>query len=61
MSKSVETVKKNWKTSVIGLVTLAIAGFGIYHNPTIDTATVSQIGSGLALLLAEDPKRIAGL
>ncbi len=47
---------RNWKTTVFGILMLAISGFTIYSDPgkATDPNTMATVAGGLGLLLAKD-------
>ena len=47
---------RNWKTTVFGILMLAISGFTIYTDPTkaTDPQTMGGIAGGIGLILAKD-------
>ena len=49
-------VSRSWKTSVLGAIMLALAGFGIYSNPASasDPQVLGTIVGGVGLLFAKD-------
>jgi hypothetical protein len=48
--------KRNWKTTIVGILVLALSGFSIYSDPSkaTDPQTIAQIGGGIGLILAKD-------
>ncbi len=48
--------KRNWKTTVFGILMLAISGFTIYNDPAkaTDPQTMGGIAGGIGLILAKD-------
>ncbi len=48
--------KRNWKTTVFGILMLAISGFTIYNDPSkaTDPQTMGGIAGGVGLILAKD-------
>jgi hypothetical protein len=55
-----KNAKRNWKTTVMGLLTLALLAFNVYKKPSLllEPAQQAQIGAGAAagigLILAKD-------
>ncbi len=55
-----KNVKRNWKTTVLGLLTLVFLGLGVYSNPNalFDPQGQAQItagaAAGIGLILAKD-------
>lgn len=47
---------KNWKTTLMGSLMLALAGFAVYNNPAAisDTGVQGAIAGGVGLILAKD-------
>lgn len=52
------TLIKNWITTLAGVITLAFAGLQVYKNPALltDPATDTKIASGVGLLAAAGAK-----
>lgn len=52
-------LKKNWKTTLAGTLTLAATAYGIYANPAaaLNPQTVSAIAAGLGLIVAADSQQ----
>jgi hypothetical protein len=48
--------KRNWKTTVFGILMLALSGFSIYSNPAkaSDPETIATIVGGIGLVAAKD-------
>lgn len=48
--------KRNWKTTLAGILTLAFAGLSIWQDPAkaSDPATVGGIVAGVGLIVAKD-------
>lgn len=48
--------RRNWKTTVTGILMLALSGFSIYSDPSKAThpETIAWIGGGIGLILAKD-------
>lgn len=55
-----KNAKRNWKTTVMGILTLALLAFNVYKNPSAlsDTTQQVQLGAGAAagigLIFAKD-------
>jgi hypothetical protein len=47
---------RNWKTTIFGILMLAISGFSIYNDPTkaMDPQIMTTIAGGVGLILAKD-------
>jgi hypothetical protein len=48
--------KRNWKTTVAGILTLAFAGLSIWQDPAkaSDPATIGGLVTGVGLIVAKD-------
>ncbi len=51
-----QNAQRNWKTTIFGILTLALAGFQIYTNPTTatDVQTMAAVATGVGLIVAKD-------
>lgn len=51
-----KTAKKNWKTTILGIITLGLTGFQIYTSPATATSpeTMTAIAAGIGLIVAKD-------
>lgn len=49
-------MKRDWKTTIFGILSLSLAGFQIYTNPTSATnpEVMSAVAAGIGLILAKD-------
>lgn len=58
MKSFFQGLAKNWKTSLAGIVMLAMTGFQIYQNPALvtDPTTDTKIAGAVGLLVAGDAK-----
>jgi hypothetical protein len=57
------TKKRNWKTTLMGILALLAAGWGIYKNPQALTdpqqqsALVGALAAGVGLIAAKDASK----
>jgi hypothetical protein len=55
-----KNAKRNWKTSIMGILTLALLAFNVYKNPSVlsDPAQQALLGAsaaaGIGLIVAKD-------
>ena len=55
--------KRNWKTTVFGILTIAGAGFGAYVNPSVLNSEqgvaglIATIMAGIGLIAAHDARK----
>ena len=52
------TAAKNWKSSLAGIVTLALAGVAAYRNPSVmgEPGYLGMVMAGLGLIVSQDGK-----
>jgi hypothetical protein len=52
----IKNAKRNWKTTLAGVLTLAFTGLTIYADPSrlADPTTISGIVGGVGLIVAKD-------
>jgi hypothetical protein len=53
-------MKKSWKTTVFGILSLSLAGFQIYTNPATatDPNIMAAVATGLGLIMAKDAEKV---
>jgi hypothetical protein len=55
-----KNAKRNWKTTIMGILTLALLAFNVYKNPSVlsDPVQQAQLGAsaaaGVGLIVAKD-------
>lgn len=55
-----KNAKRNWKTTILGILTLALLAFNVYKNPSVlsDPVQQAQLGAaaaaGIGLIVAKD-------
>jgi hypothetical protein len=51
-----KTAKRNWKTTITGMLMLALAGVGIWQDPVraSDPTVIAAIAGGVGLIAAKD-------
>lgn len=59
MGKTKEPTQRNWKTTTLGIITLALTGLSIYSNPAsaASPGTIAGITTGMGLILAQDARK----
>ena len=50
------SAKRNWKTTITGIIMLALAAVGVWHNPASvsDPNVIATIAGGVGLIAAKD-------
>ena len=51
---------KNWKTTVLGIMTLLLTGFKIYTNGGLQSEDMPSIAAGIGLITAKDSNVTGG-
>jgi len=53
-------MKRNWKTTVFGILTLALTGWKIYTTGSMDAQDIAAITTGGGLIAAKDSNVTGG-